>query len=399
MPTATKTATTFVAITLTLFTTYTQASDPTHTHTHTYTYTYNYKYPGLILTTPNFTSTIKLRAQLRATSEQSSSTAFNESDELRTQDINRARVKIGGKAGSDNLTYYTEYDFPSSRLLDLRFTLETNRDWLNLRVGQWKVPYNRERIDSSGKQQFADRSISNRWFTLDRQRGVAVFGRLAAGRLFDSTYHLGLLEGTGRNGDGDAEQPMWLARWDWHMTGNVLAFSQSDVKQREKSAGVISLLTNSYRGPYTAFSSGGGGQLPGYLEGADDQYRVRQYALESAFHYRGFSWQQELHQKEIRDTVNGFSQTARGGYAQVGYFPNALWPSLPHQLEIAVRYAKVDPATSRHSTEQTEVTIAVNWFFSGHDSKLTVDYSRGKGDILNFGASYRIVRLQWDFHL
>ena len=31
--------------------------------------------------------------------------------------------------------------------------------------------YNRERVDSSGKQQLVERSISNYWFTVDRQPG------------------------------------------------------------------------------------------------------------------------------------------------------------------------------------------------------------------------------------
>jgi hypothetical protein len=49
--------------------------------------------------------------------------------------------------------------------------------WFNLRAGQWKAEFNRERVDSSGKQQFVDRSIANYWFTVDRQNGVMASGR------------------------------------------------------------------------------------------------------------------------------------------------------------------------------------------------------------------------------
>ena len=55
---------------------------------------------------------------------------------------------------------YSEYNFPTDSLLDYRATWRL-REHLKLRFGQWKSDYNRERIDSSGKQQFVDRSLSD----------------------------------------------------------------------------------------------------------------------------------------------------------------------------------------------------------------------------------------------
>jgi len=42
----------------------------------------------------------------------------------------------------------------------------------------------------------------------------------------------------------------------------------------------------------------------------------------------------------------------------------------------------------------------MNWFFSGHNNKVSVDYSFGKDDT-TFGnyENYHRTRLQWDFHL
>lgn len=358
----------------------------------------SYSWPGLDFESRYFTSNIKLRAQLRATSSEPPSFGLTDVDDVTDQSVNRGRIKIGGMLGRDDVQYYTEYDFPSARLLDLRVTY-AGHDQVRVRAGQWKVPFNRERIDSSGKQQFADRSISNRWFTLDRQRGVVLFGRIFEDSAFDTTYHLGAMEGTGRNGDGDAEAPMWLARWDWNFMRRPLAFSQSDTDKQELAAGVISLVTSGYRGPYTAFSSSGGGQLPGFDAGDDDRYRVRQYALESAWQYRGFSWQQEWHIKQIKDTDTDRRQTIRGGYAQFGTFPHTYLSKAPEQLELAIRYARVDPSDT-FDINQIEWTVGINWFFSGHDSKLTLDYTHGDGDLARIrDVSYRMYRLQWDFHL
>ncbi len=69
--------------------------------------------------------------------------------------VRRARIKLKGNAYRTWLKYYFEYDFVINKLLDLRFTLSRYR-WLQLRVGQWKVNYNRERADSSGRQEFVD---------------------------------------------------------------------------------------------------------------------------------------------------------------------------------------------------------------------------------------------------
>ncbi len=59
--------------------------------------------------------------------------------------INRARLKIGGNAYKPWLKYYWEYDLASSNLLDFRVML-AKLLYLNVKVGQWKAQYNRERI-------------------------------------------------------------------------------------------------------------------------------------------------------------------------------------------------------------------------------------------------------------
>jgi phosphate-selective porin OprO/OprP len=98
--------------------------------------------------------------------------------------LNRGRLKLGGHLISPRFTVYTEYDFSKGQLLDLRATYEFT-PWLSVRAGQWKSEYNRERIDSSGAQQFVDRSITTPWFTVDRQKGVMASGRFGAGKSYD----------------------------------------------------------------------------------------------------------------------------------------------------------------------------------------------------------------------
>ena len=123
-----------------------------------------------------------------------------ERGDVSTFNLRRVRLKLGGNVYRKWLGYYLEYDFKSNALLDLRFTLSP-RPWLQLRAGQWKANFNRERVDSSGRQQFAERSIVTRVFTIDRQPGVMVFGRLLADRPADSWYYLGVFNGNGAQRD------------------------------------------------------------------------------------------------------------------------------------------------------------------------------------------------------
>ncbi|NOR18541.1 MAG: porin [Xanthomonadales bacterium] len=324
------------------------------------------------------------------------------SDDLRQEgheglSMNRARYKIGGGIGR-KFTFYHEYDLRNGQLLDLRATWKP-ATWLNLRVGQWKAEFNRERIDSSGKQQFVERSIATYWFTVDRQNGVMASGRLAAGLAADSSWWLGVLNGNGLNTGGDGSQPMWLARYQWNFSGRVLPFSQSALKRYPESRGSLAFAVVSNASRYTRFSSSGGGQLPGFEEGEDNQYRVEQILQEYAWQKGGWSIQQEFHFKKITDRFNGRSVNVTGAYLNVGWFPSSHFENWPAPLELAARFALVNPYAEAELHENREFTLAANWFFNGHRNKLTTDISRLQIDDPQGQARDWRFRLQWDISL
>ena len=309
--------------------------------------------------------------------------------------LNRGRLKLGGHLISPRLAVYSEYDFSKSQLLDLRVTYEF-ADWLSIRVGQWKSTYNRERSDSSGAQQFADRSIATPWFTVDRQKGIVASGRVGAGKALDSSYWFGRLSGAGRGGDLDDADGLWLGRYQWNFSKRVLGFSQSDIGRRDKPAGSIAIAVVSGKSMFTQFSGAGGGQLPGFENGEPDRYRIRQALFETAWQYRGFSWQQELHWKKITDSVTNVEQKIVGGYAQAGMFFSEIWGVVPEPLEFALRFAVVDPDGGDNEGIERESILAANWFFKGHRNKLTADISRIRRREVADNETETRVRLQWD---
>ncbi len=319
-----------------------------------------------------------------------------EREDVSTFDLRRVRLKLGGNVYREWLGYYLEYDFKSNALLDLRFTLSP-RPWLQFRAGQWKANFNRERVDSSGRQQFAERSIVTRVFTVDRQPGVMLFGRLLPGRRADSWYYLGVFNGNGRNAINDDTSMMWLVRYQWNFLRRDLRFSQSDVEFHEKPTGSLAFAVVGNESPYTRFSSGGGGQLPGFEEGVAGQYGLLQYVEETALKYRGFSLQHEFHWKEIEDNINETLTRMRGTYIQIGYFPWGDSERALRPLELAGRYAWVDPDTTIREDDRREWTLAANWFFSGHDNKLTLDLSRLEQDVPSAATLHdNRIRFQWD---
>jgi phosphate-selective porin OprO/OprP len=324
------------------------------------------------------------------------------SDDLRIEgdeglNINRARYKIGAGIGK-HFTFYHEYDLRNGQLLDLRATWKA-APWFNLRVGQWKAEFNRERIDSSGKQQFVERSIVNYWFTVDRQNGVMASGRLAAGQASDSSWWLGVLNGNGLNSSGDGGKPMWLARYQWNFSREPLPFSQSALKRYNPARGSLAFAVVSNASQYTRFSSSGGGHLPGFEGGADNQYRTEQFLQEFAWQKGGWSIQEEFHYKKIIDRISAESVRLKGAYVNLGWFPSAKYKQWPSPLELAIRAAIVKPYPNAGLHRNKELSFAANWFFNGHRNKLTTDVSRLTIDDLKGEARDWRFRLQWDLSL
>ncbi|MEJ2006394.1 MAG: porin, partial [Cyclobacteriaceae bacterium] len=108
----------------------------------------------------NFRLQIQSRLQFRyATPGDQNPITFDDFQEDRRNifKINRARLKIGGHAYRPWLKYYWEYEISRGVLLDFRVMLE-KWSFFNVKIGQWKVDFTRERSISSGKQQLVDRS-------------------------------------------------------------------------------------------------------------------------------------------------------------------------------------------------------------------------------------------------
>ena len=366
----------------------------------------------------NFQTNLQWRAQMRYSNPTGSDprqVSSFEGSSGSSFEPRRLRMKIGGHGFQPWLKYYFEVDLQpgrdvddssskaSARVIDYRIDL-AKWDWGGLRLGQWKVDLNRERVDSSGRQQFVERSIVNRVFTVDRQVGVQLRGRLFKDTPADMRYYAGVFNGEGRGVKNNSSDHLYMGRLQWNFLGRDLAWRQTDVEYTEKPTGSLAVAGFTNTGPCTRWSSSGCGNLDGFAgaaSAADDQFEMEQAVQEFAFKYRGFSIQQEWHRKFITDRVLNTESDLTGFYIQSGYFFNNLIDAVPAPLELAARYAYVsEPNKSLRSVqnEREEFTLGANWFFSGHRNKVTVDFSRLTLDdgLLGTDHSDNRFRIQWD---
>ncbi|MDC1288296.1 OprO/OprP family phosphate-selective porin [Gammaproteobacteria bacterium] len=365
-----------------------------------------------------FATNLQWRAQFRYSnpfgSDPRQLSAFSE-EGTSSFEQRRLRMKIGGHGFQPWIKYYFEVDLQpardvdadavssGARVIDWRVDL-AKWDWGGIRMGQWKVDLNRERVDSSGRQQFVERSIVNRVFTVDRQVGVQLRGRLFEGTLADLNYYAGIFNGEGRSVKNSSEDHLYMGRLQWNFLGRELAWRQTDVDFTERPTGSFAVAGFTNVGPCTRWSSSGCGNLDGFerpVLAQSDQYRIEQGVQEFAFKYQGFSFQQEWHRKFITDRVEGTQSDLTGAYVQAGYFFHNWIDAIPAPLEIAARYAYVEePSKFDRSfyNEREEFTLGANWFFKGHSNKLTLDVSHLTLDdsFLNSNDSENRVRLQWD---
>ena len=209
-----------------------------------------------------------------------------------------------------------------------------------------------------------------------------------------------MFNGSGRgdysNHDGEA---MYSGRLQWNFLGKEVGFKNSDIARSSTPKAAIAIAGAKFKSQFTRFSSSGAGNLTNFDEGeVEGQYDIRQFVIDGAYFYKGFSAQAEYHEKNIVDVANdNIETTLRGYYIQAGYFLNASISWWPKPLEIAARFATYSPNTSEEDQSFYEKTVALNWFFNGHKNKLTAQASRVSLEQLGseVGDS-TIYSLQWD---
>lgn len=294
--------------------------------------------------------------------------------------VRRLRLKMEGFVYDPRLTYKLQLAF-SRGDMDWDMTQESvvntspnvvrdaviyyePLEGLKFGFGQTKLPGNRQRVVSSGDQQFADRSIVNATFNMDRDFGF--FGTYKKDYFSVSGA---LTSGEGRNTTQSNSGLSYTARLEALPLGAFTGkndYQEGDLEREKKPKLSIGASYN-----FNDDAVRAGGQLGRDLYAKTDLTTV---SLDLLFKYKGFAVYSELMQRNCSNPIT-FSadtssiQTVYAGYGileQVSYLFKSNW-------EVAVRYASVTPFKSIYN----------NTDFSGVNSKGTDEFQFGVTKYLN----------------
>lgn len=320
-------------------------------------------------------------------------------------DIRRARIKFNGNAFRPWFLYTMQLaaDSADVQLRDLYFDAAYNPQIVP-RVGQWKIPFNREELNSSSALQFVARSILTPEFGMGRSTGAAVGGAIAN----HLTYSAGLFTGCGRNNrncDGTSSNIMYAGRIQFGWGGN-LKYSGGSYP----SGGDYKLVPNFGKtsSPIIVIGAGLWGQrldidAGRFPDGLVDD-RIKNIGMDEAFVNEfaiDFNLKNNFFNIEagyigrwidpegsVNEDIAGTSSSLydQGFRVQGGVFV------VPKTVEIVGRYAwfELDEAGEDNRDSVWQITPGVNYYIShDHRWKIQLSYSYivrkflDKNDIVN----------------
>ena len=297
------------------------------------------------------------RLQFRFTEENREVEPANDPDRSSFR-IRRMKTKFEGWVYTKDLTYELQLNWPDTAnpLEDaaVNYDFTKGKKTFMLKAGQYKVPFGRQQLTSSGSQQFVDRSTVSDTFARGRDIGIQLWGTPNSSKL---DWRVGVFNGNGRTvSRNDNDDLQMNARVTWQPFGDV-KYSEGDFDSTDKPLFAIAGQYESNEFPVAA-----AGTTPAH---ADDRTIV---GGDVVFKFKGFSVFGELFQRE-HDRSNNLSDFDDEGFnLQVGYFV------IRQKLEIALRFSELDPNSDVENNEREERGLALGYFFNKHNHKLQADY-------------------------
>ena len=122
--------------------------------------------------------------------------------------IRRAKTKFEGWMYKPELEFEVQLNWPDANGSPVaRFMEDANIDWdiskkktFRVRFGQFKAPYGRQQLTSSGAQQFVDRADTDARYNPGRETGIALWGTLGGNKL---DWRVMASNGNGRSQDAN----------------------------------------------------------------------------------------------------------------------------------------------------------------------------------------------------
>ncbi len=295
--------------------------------------------------------------------------------------VRRMRLRLDGYVLNQRMQYYVQLAFSKAdQDLETGTISQIVRDAIlyyhftpqfYVGFGQSKLPGNRQRVISSGQQQFADRSIVNATLTLDRDFGIFAYYTLpiAETRII---FKGALTSGDGRNASTINDGLAYTGRLEFLPFGNFTNggdYSEGDIERERRPK--ISLAAGY---SFNHKSSRTGGQLGSELFAFRD---FGTFTADFLFKYLGWAYSVEFMDRSAENpiTVNStgsvrYIYTGAGLNQQLSY-------CFPNKVELAARYSQLWPGAQIRSYEgrAEEVWLGGGKYFNGHRIKAQMHLS------------------------
>jgi hypothetical protein len=294
--------------------------------------------------------------------------------------LGRAEMILEGHVGGPFFQYRLQLDAAESPSLKDAYVAWHPLRMLSIEAGQFKVPYGLQRQYWKADLEFVGLSTPMAAFSLERDLGLLLVGRLVPGRL---TVQAGILNGAGANVPNDNLELAYALRIVATPFG-PLPTTEGDIEGHVRpllsvgAAGYSSLVPTDivarFGLPPAAADSNGNGRI--------DNVALWQGGLELRALWRGAALQAELFSRLEDPGTAGTNRTYSGGYVQGSCF------LLPHRLQLAARVGHTDlplygaTVAQRQlaGTYQNEQSGAVSAYVRGHRIKVQMDYSHLTSD-------------------
>ncbi|MFY0599601.1 MAG: FmdC precursor [Cyclobacteriaceae bacterium] len=317
--------------------------------------------------------------------------------------IRRSRLKFDGWAYSPRVVYkvelgvsnrdtrggrFDEAGNTASIILDAVLKWNFAKNW-SLWAGQTKLPGNRERVISSQKLQFVDRSLVNSRFTLDRDIGVQLRHKSKIGK---SVFKQALAISTGEGRDIIVSNPdhgrQYTARVELLPFGDFTSkgdYFGADLK-REPSP----KLSIGVTGDYNNNTVRSRGNLGSFITDDDGEYIYSDLVTvfaDAIFKYNGLSVASEYAYRTAGTKVDGFGY-GEGLTVSSGYV-------FKNNVELSSRFTKLTPISILSSIDETsEYMFGVSKYVVGHSLKIQSDFSYTE---IKNARKFYMVRVQFEF--
>lgn len=311
---------------------------------------------------------------------------FNADDEFNIEEVEatvkRLRLRFDGFVLSPKLTYYLQLSFTLGDL-GMEGTQKPNiirdaiihyhfSDRFYMGFGQGKLPGNRQRVSSSGSQQFAERSLVNSIFNIDRDFGVFMYYTQPIGKTLVN-FKAAVSTGEGRNALITNDQFSYTGRIEFLPFGEFKSkgdFFEGDLlRESSPKLSIASAFSKNFKAQRTQ------GQRGYFLKTPRD---INTFFVDMILKYNGWAFQSEYAYRDIYlPIVEDIEDTQRVMFVGQGVNTQLSY-CFRNNYEIAARHSYVVPFDKIKDFEPAKEVfmLGINKYVMQHKAKVQVNASR-----------------------